>query len=61
MPGTRNVGNNIKELYASKSKRGKARHKLSKPRERKMTLAIALDQARRAGARIPKSPKCKSC
>jgi hypothetical protein len=58
MPGTRDIGHNIADLYASHSARGKARHRLSKSKERAMTIAIALDQARRAGANIPR-PKRK--
>ena len=43
MPGTRNVSKNIKELKASKTKR-----------PQKQIVAIALSQARKAGAKVPK-------
>ena len=43
MPGTRDVGKNIKELKASKTKR-----------PHKQVVAIALSQARKAGTKIPK-------
>lgn len=43
MPGTRDVGKNIRELKAS-----------GKKRPRKQVIAIALSQARKAGAKIPK-------
>lgn len=42
MPGTKDVGANIRELKASKKKRS-----------HKQMVAIALSQAREAGAKIP--------
>jgi hypothetical protein len=42
MPGTRDVGANIRELNASKTKRPQAQK-----------VAIALSEARKAGAAIP--------
>jgi hypothetical protein len=47
MPGTTDVGANIKEL----------RDNGSKPRGEKQILAIALSQARKAGADIPPPKK----
>jgi len=47
MPGTKDVGANITEL----------REHGSKPRGEKQILAIALSQARKAGADIPPPPK----
>jgi hypothetical protein len=49
MPGTKDVGANITELR----KHG------SKPRPEKQILAIALSQARKAGADIPPPNKSK--
>lgn len=48
MPGGKNVSQNIRELKASKTKR-----------PQKQIVAIALSQARKAGARIPKRGKKK--
>ena len=48
-PGTRDVGKNIKELkQANKSKAP------SKKRPHRQVIAIAISQARKAGANIPK-------
>lgn len=43
MPGGKSVSENIRELNASKTKR-----------PHKQKIAIAISQARRAGARIPR-------
>jgi hypothetical protein len=48
MPGTRDVGSNMRELNASKTKRPQAQK-----------VAIALNEARKAGADIP-PPKSKA-
>lgn len=47
MPGGKDVGENMREL--KKANEGRA-----KPRPQRQMVAIALDQARRAGAKIPK-------
>jgi hypothetical protein len=48
MPGTRNVGANIRELKKSGSKR-----------PHRQQVAIALSQARKAGAKMPKRKRKK--
>lgn len=48
MPGTKDIGKNITELRESPTKR-----------PQRQILAIAMSQARRAGANIPKLPKKK--
>lgn len=55
LPKTKNVGKLVKELQADNKKKGKARGAGGKPRPPKQILAIALTQARKSGAKIPKS------
>lgn len=47
MPGTKNVGKNIKELEAANKDKPK-----SKKRPMKQIVAIALEQARAKGAKV---------
>ena len=56
LPGKKNIGKNISELEHSQTARGKKR-------SHKQNIAIALSEARKTGAHIPKkkkSPKKKS-
>ena len=51
LPGKKNIGKNIAELENSQTEAGKKRG-------RKQNIAIALSEARKSGAKIPK-PKTK--
>lgn len=57
MPLGSSVGPNIKELTADNKKSGKARGANGKVRPRRQIVAIALNAARKAGAKIPKPKK----
>jgi len=50
LPGKKNIGKNIEELEHSQTARGKKR-------SHKQNVAIALDKARKSGAKIPKKKK----
>lgn len=47
LAGKKNIGKNIAELESSKTKAGKKR-------SRKQNIAIALEAARKSGAKIPR-------
>ncbi len=47
MPLTKNIGKNIKELYADNKKSGKARGANGKPRSRRQIIAIAVSAAKK--------------
>lgn len=57
MPLGKDVGKNIKELRKDNARSGKERGAGGKPRSQKQILAIALDAARRAGAKVKQKPR----
>jgi hypothetical protein len=53
LPGKKNVGKNISELHGGKT-HAATQAKSGKAAADRQSIAIALDKARRSGAKIPK-------